>query len=246
MTEAMIEVREDTSAAPVLLSTFRPARVNLLPAEIEQARRLRSTQRALAGGLLGVVAFLGAGYGYEVHARHGAEQELAAAKEQTTVLQREQDKYADVPRTVAAIDAAETARQTAMASDVDWSRNLTDFSLTMPEDVWFSNLTLSVRSGTAAAAGAAASTPATSGAASGAASAANASGIGSVTVEGNARRHQDVATWLDTLGRRPGMTSPYFTSAQKERLGTKTIVKFSSTATLTADALSHRYDRKQG
>lgn len=243
MTEALIEAQEDAPVASVVLSTFRPARVNLLPAEVEQARRLRTTKGVLAGGLVGVVLLLGAGYGYEVHARHGAEHELATAQAQTTVLQREQDKYADVPRTVSAIDTAEAARQTAMANDVEWSRTLTDFSLTMPEDVWFKSLTLSLRNG------AAASTPSASGAAAGTAAgagaSANASGIGTVTVEGNARRHSDVATWLDTLGRRPGMADPYFSSSQTDKVGTKTVVKFSSTATLTGDALSHRYDRKQ-
>jgi len=252
--EALSEGQDGALAPSAVVSTFRTARVNLLPPEIEEARRLRRTQAALAGGLLGVVAILGAGYAYEVHGRHGAERELAEAKAQATVLQREQDKYADVPRTVAAIDAAETARQTAMANDVEWSRTLTDFSLTMPEDVWFSNLTLNVGSATGSAggpAGAGAAAGATSGAAattSGAAAetpGAAAAGVGTVTVEGQARRHRDVATWLDTLGQRPGMTSPYFTSSQNEKVGTKTVVKFSSTATLTADALSHRYDRKQ-
>lgn len=244
--EALAEGRDDALTPSAVVGTFRTARVNLLPPEIEQARRLRRTQGALAGGLLGVVALLGTGYAYEVHARHGAEQELAIAQAQTQVLQREQDKYADVPRTVAAIDTAETARETAMATDVEWARTLTDFSLTLPKDVWFSDLTLSLRGTGASTPGTAASSAAPAPGVTGGSTATGAAGIGTVTVEGNARRHRDVATWLDTLGRRPGMTSPYFTSSQQEKVGTKTVVKFSSTATLTADALSHRYDRKQG
>jgi Tfp pilus assembly protein PilN len=244
MTDVATEADTVALAPPAVVSSFRMPRVNLLPPEIEQARRLRSTQRALAGGILGVVVLLGGGYAYEVHARHGAEQALADVQAQTTLLQGEQAKYADVPRTVAAIDAAETARQSAMANDVEWSRTLTDFSLSLPENVWFSNVSLTLRGAATAAAGA----PTTPGATAtpGAASGLAAAGIGTVSVEGSARSHRDVAAWLDTLATLPGMSDAYFSSSQKQKVGSTPVVKFSSTATLTADALSHRYDRKQG
>lgn len=243
MTDVMTELDTVALAPPAVVSGFRMPRVNLLPPEIEQARQLRSTQRALAGGLLGVVVLLGGGYAYEVHARHGAEQALADVQAQTTLLQGEQAKYADVPRTVAAIDAAETARQTAMANDVEWSRTLTDFSLSLPENVWFSNVSLTLRGASTAAVG----TPTTGATATpGAASGLAAAGIGAVSVEGSARSHRDVAAWLDTLATLPGMSDAYFSSSQKQKVGSTPVVKFSSTATLTADALSHRYDRKQG
>jgi Tfp pilus assembly protein PilN len=243
MTEVMFDVDTAAVAAPAVFGMFQMPRVNLLPPEIERARRLRRTQGVLAGGLLGVVALLGAGYGYEVHARHGAEQQLADVQAQTSVLQREQARYADVPRTVAAIDAAAAARESAMSGDVEWSRTLTDFSLTLPQNVWFSNVTLSVANPAAAAVGA----PAASGTAATSGVAATTAGtIGTVTVQGTARSHRDVASWLDTLAKQQGMSNPYFSSSQKDKIGTKTVVKFSSTATLTADALSNRYDRRQG
>lgn len=234
------------------LVPFRTARVNLLPPEIEKARRLRRTRGVLAGGLAAVVVVLGGGYAYTVHDRQSAESELADVQAQTTVLQREQAKYADVPRTTAAIDTAEAARQTALAKDVEWARTLTDFSLSLPERVRFTSLTLSVS-------GAGGATPGTAPGTSSGASAATApattggqtatpsfGGIGTVAVEGTARSNRDVATWLDTLSKRPGMTNPYFSTAQQDKVGKQSIVKFSSTATLTGDVLSHRYDRKQG
>jgi hypothetical protein len=58
--------------------------------------------------------------------------------------------------------------------------------------------------------------------------------------------HPDVATWLDVLARQPGMSDAYFSSSKKKDVGAKTVVDFSSTATVTDEALSHRYDRKQG
>ena len=140
VTQAMADVQPATAVALPVPTGFRVARVNLLPPEIEDARRLRRTQGMLAGGLFAVVALLGAGYAYEVHDRHGAERELADVQAQSRQLQAEQAKYADVPKTVAAIDAAELARETAMADDVEWARTLTDFSLSLPPRVRFTSL----------------------------------------------------------------------------------------------------------
>jgi Tfp pilus assembly protein PilN len=251
--------------APVLgvaaLAVHRTVRVNLLPKEIEQGRRLRRTQVALAGGLILVVAASAGVYGLQVKDRHAAADDLAVVKAEGQKLQTEQDKYADVPRTIAAIDAAEVARQTALTNDVEWYRSLTDLSLTMPSNVWFTNLTLTVGagpdsststtpapSGGATAGTAAPGTTAGGTAAPGTTSAsASSAGVGTVSVEGYAIDHSDVATWLDTLAKQPGMTGAYFTTSEDEALGAgEVVVKYQSTAVVTEKALSHRYDRKQG
>jgi Tfp pilus assembly protein PilN len=254
--------------APVLdvaaLAAHRTVRVNLLPKEIEHGRRLRRTQVALAGGLILVVAAAAGVYALQVKDRQDATQDLAVVKAEGTKLLAEQEKYADVPRTIAAIDAAEGARQTALTNDVEWYRTMTNLSLTTPSNVWLTNLTLTVGSGqdgsasttsapSAAATGGTASgstttgatgTTAPSGTSTGSAAA---TGVGTVSVEGYAVDHSDVATWLDTLGKQPGMAGAYFTTSQDETLGTdKVVVKYQSTAVVTAKALSHRYDRKQG
>ncbi len=223
---------------------LRAARVNLLPPEIEQARHLKRTQAGLAFGLVAVVAALGGVYALQVHDKHQAEGELAATKAQTVVLEAEQVKYADVPRTIAAIDAAETARSTALANDVEWYRTLNNFSLTVPTNVWFTGVTLALDTTAAAATPppgttavpatpAAPVTPATT-------------GVGVLTVNGTALSHPDVATWLDVVGRQPGLSNAYFTNSVRAKIGSKYVVNFVSTATITGDALSHRYDRKQG
>ncbi|KQX66714.1 PilN domain-containing protein [Angustibacter sp. Root456] len=242
-----------TVVTPVLQ---RVARVNLLPSEIEEARRLRRTQAGLAAGL-GVVVLAVAGvYALQVQSKNHAADELAATKTDTVRLQAQQAKYADVPRTIAAIDAAETARSTAMANDVEWFRTLNNFSLTLPKNVWFTNVSLALSgSGSTAAApaaptggttSAAPTTPAAPATPSSPAANAPATGIGVLTVQGSALDHPDVATWLDVLARQPGMSDAYFSTSARAKVGTKTIVNFVSTATITSDALSHRYDRKQG
>ncbi len=225
---------------------LRAARVNLLPPEIEQARALKRTQAGLAVGLAVLVAGIGGVYALQVRDKNAAAEELATTKARTVTLQREQAKYADVPLTIAAIDAAETARSTAMANDVEWFRTLNSFSLTLPKNVWFTGVTLALNAnGAAPAAGAPAApaggptTPGSTGTGSGA-------GIGVLTVNGSALSHPDVATWLDVVGRQPGMADAYFTSSTRAKVGSKYIVNFVSTATITDAALSHRYDRKQG
>lgn len=235
---------------------LRAARVNLLPPEIEQARALKRTQAGLAVGLAVLVAGIGGVYALQVRDKNAAAEELATTKARTVTLQREQAKYADVPLTIAAIDAAETARSTAMANDVEWFRTLNNFSLTLPKNVWFTGVNLALNAGgaaptagaPAAASGgsAAPGSTATGPAAGSATGTASGAGIGVLTVNGSALSHPDVATWLDVVGRQPGMADAYFTSSTRAKVGSKYIVNFVSTATITDAALSHRYDRKQG
>ncbi len=209
----------------------RVPRVNLLPPEIVQGRKLRRTKGVLAGSLTVLVAALGVGYVTQVNAKHSAQDELSQAQAEGAKLQAEQAKYADVPRTIAAIDAAETTREVAMAQDVEWYRTLTNVALTLPQNVWLETFNLQLSAGTnAAATPAAGTTP----------------GIGVLTVEGHAKTHPDVATWLDVLGRQPGMADAYFSQSTRTKVGSSAVVDFSSTATITDEALSHRYDRKQG
>jgi Tfp pilus assembly protein PilN len=247
------------------LTGHRVVRVNLLPSEIADARRLRLTQSVLAGGLVLVLAGMGGLYALEVSHRKSAERDLAAVQADTTRLEAEQAKFADVPKVISAIDAAETARQGAMADDVEWYRTLTNLSLTLPANVWFTNLSLTVTPPEGSVATSTASTPpstststgkattgkattgtASVGASGGTGAAVSGGAAGLVTVEGLAMDHPDVATWLDTLAKQPGMAGAYFTTSERTLIGKTSVVKYQSTAVLTDEALSHRYDRKQG
>src|SRR3954451_6869771 len=207
-----MSIAEQTQAGLGTTTThaLRAARVNLLPPEIEQARALKRTQAGLAVGLAAVVVAVGGVYALQVHDKNAAADELAATRSTTVTLQKEQDKYADVPRTIAAIDAAEEARSTAMANDVEWYRTLNNFALTLPTNVWFTTVNLSLAGAGVPATGTATgstttapptgTTPTT-----GTAAPATGAGIGVLTVNGAALTHPDVATWLDVVGRQPGM-----------------------------------------
>jgi hypothetical protein len=42
------------------------------------------------------------------------------------------------------------------------------------------------------------------------------------------------------------MTNAYFSSSTKTKIADTSVVNFASTATISQNALSHRFDRKQG
>src|SRR3954447_11933442 len=70
--------------------------------------------------------------------------------------------------------------------------------------------------------------------------------VGSLTLNGMAFVHDDVATWLDTLGKERGFISPYFTNSTETPIGQKQFVNFSSSVSLNNKAESGRYSKPAG
>lgn len=197
-------------------------RVNLLPPEIAETARFRRIQYGLGGGLLAAVGVVALLYVGAAGAVSEANTELETANAQGTVLQAETAKFADVTAVYARAAAAQAMLTTAMGEEVRFSQYMNDLSLTVPENVWLKNVTFSQ----AAAPAAVGSTV---------------PGIGTVTFTGVGFKHDDVAVWLESLSKQKGYVNPYFTSSTKALLGNRQTVNFTSTVTMTADALSGRY-----
>jgi Tfp pilus assembly protein PilN len=126
-----------------------------------------------------------------------------------------------------------------MGNEVRWSFFLNDLALTMPSGVSLDTLQVTSPAPGAsaqAAAPAAASAPASSGA-----SGAGIPNLGTMDVSAKALTYNTVANWLDSLAKLPTLTDPYVGSinAATEE-GTK-IVTYTSTASITPEALSLRY-----
>ncbi len=215
--------------------TYTLPRVNLLPPEIFEARKLRRTQLGLSGVIVAVIAAVGAGYVVPAALADAAAEELAVEQAQTTKLQAEQAKYAEVPKILAQVDSAKAAQETAMATDVLWYRYLNDLALTYPGEVWLGNLTATV-AGTPGTAAAAAPVVGANPLAT--------PGIGTITFTGTALEHSDVASWLDVLDGTPGFADGSFSSSTRSEIDGQDVVEFTSDVVVTGDALSHRYDRK--
>jgi Tfp pilus assembly protein PilN len=206
-------------------------RVNLLPPEIEQARQFRRVQFGLGAAVLASVVVAGALF-VAANAEVGkAQDDLDANKAKATQLQSNVDEYAEVPLVFGKVEAARTQLGQAMGQEVRWSYFLNDLSLKIPRHVWLDSMT--VTSNTAVAAPTVDQYAAV--------------GVASIAFEGHGYAHNDVAAWLNSLARQKGFTQPYFTDSTVDPLGTNDhAVKFSSTVTVTDDALSNRYTEKAG
>ena len=202
-------------------------RVNLLPPEIAETRRVRRIQIGLGGAVLGAVGIVALLYVAASSSVASAQTDLDAATANGTRLQAETAKYRDVTAVYDRAAAAQAMLTQAMGEEVRYSRLLTDLSLSIPENVWIKNLSF-----TQAAAPAALGSTIT--------------GIGSMNVTGVGFKHDDVAVWLESLAGQKAYTNPYFASSTEALMGSRKTVNFTSTATLTPAAYSGRYTKPAG
>ena len=192
-------------------------RVNLLPPDLAEAAHLRRIQLGLGVGVVAAVGLVGLLYAGASGAVSDADRELQAATAEHGRLQAQVATYRDVTGKYAAAGAAQEMLVQAMGGEVRYSRFLNDLSLSMPDGVWLTSATWSQDpAGTAGQ-------------------------LGTVSMSGVAKHHDDVAVWLEKLASQPGYASPYLQSATEALLGTQVVVNWSTTVALTPDALSGRY-----
>ena len=227
------------SPAPEATSTrvyWAPVpKVNLLPPEIIEGRRLTRVKRLLAGVVVAVVAGCGGAVVWSQSGVATAQEEVDLAQSRAATLHAQQAKYAEVPRLTGLIDAATTARQTAMGQDVLWYGFLSDLSLTTPKGVSLVSLEVGLDD--------------TTGPAAPPADVLTPSGIGHVSFSGTADHFPDVAGWLDAVGSVHGLDGSTLQTATRgdaaaAAAATGAPIVFTSHVQVTSTALTHRYDRK--
>jgi Tfp pilus assembly protein PilN len=215
-------------------------RVNLLPAEILDARGFRKVQWRLAVAVLATLVLAAAGTFWSQNQVDAAQATLDTAAAQTAVLHRQEARYAEVPRVTSALTAAKTARADALGQDLLWYRLLSDIALATPSGVWLTtmNVTLATTSSAKPAAASAATTggdpllP---------------TGIGTVTITGTATTYPDVSAWLEAVVKVRGLDgSTLQTVTRANTSGSPGELQFTSQIVVIPSALSHRYDRKAG
>lgn len=214
-----------------------PPRVDLLPPEIGERRRLRRVQTGLGGGVLVALGLVAAAYLLAAASAGRAGRDLEGAQAEQARLQVDVARYAAVPTVYGQVDQARAARSSAMAQEVRWSAYLDDLTRTVPSRVWLTSVTASL-SGTAGAAPA--------GTAPSAPSAPSApAGLGRVQFNGRAFSHDDLAAFLVALESQKGNASPYFSSSTKKGEAGG-IVEFAATVELDQEALSGRFRADPG
>jgi LysM repeat protein len=124
-----------------------------------------------------------------------------------------------------------------MGNEVLWSRYLDQLRLQRPEGVRFSSVALvpvgSTGSTSTGSSGAAAS------ASSAAGSTTTPGAIATLTISGKAASQPDVASLLDQLAKIRGFTGVYLSSTSGD--SNASVITYTVTAGVTAEALSHRY-----
>ena len=197
------------------------ARVDLLPAEIGEARRFKRLQRGLAAALLGVVALSGAAYVITAGHVTSAEEALAAEQAKTPALLAEQQPYAEAPKVIEQVEAVARMQMEAAAYDVAWYGYLDALATRAPAGLDLTTLSFVI---TPPAVGGA---PVTDPLA--------VPGIGTLEVTGKTRSQDKVATWMEQLATVPGITSPALSSSTLET--ESGVITFNTKATLTDAAL---------
>jgi hypothetical protein len=220
------ETTPTQTAQPVRTGWTTVPKVNLLPPEIIAGRRFVRLQRRLAVAVLIAAACCGAATWWAQTQVSTAQAALDDAQSRTSQLQTEKARYAEVPQVTAAVEAALTTRQSAMASDVLWYRYLNDVALATSTNVWLTTMTVTLNG-----VGAAASTDPLAPA-----------GIGVLQISGQTTSLPNVGGWLESLDGIAGVKGSTLVTATRDDTGDT--ISFSTRSVLTSDALSHRYDRK--
>ncbi|MEO6712874.1 MAG: PilN domain-containing protein [Mycobacteriales bacterium] len=205
------------------LDTYVVPRVNLLPPEIGAKRAAQRSYVLMGAAVAGAGAAVLALYLGQASRVTAAKEDLKAEQATNTKLKSERVKLQAVQDVYLAVDADEALLTRAFSRRVNWSVYLHSLSIGIPENVWINQLTATV-------------TPAATGAVP-----VGGAPVGSLTFTGTAFAYNDVAAWLESLGRIKGVTNSYFSSATKLTPTTpkgRALVTFSSNALLTPVAVT--------
>ncbi|MFC5382379.1 PilN domain-containing protein [Aquipuribacter nitratireducens] len=225
-------VTETTTVVP-LTAEFPLARVDLLPPEVLADRRFKKTKGWLALAVVGSLALCGGAYAWAAADANAAAEELAVEQARTSELTSEAAQYAEVPAIIATKDRAETALETAMASDIQWYRYLAQMASVTPEGVWFTNVTATANAEGAGASGATGDPLAP------------VDSVADVVTIGKALSYEDVATWMDRLETVTGYDHVLFsTTTLNDDTADEPYVDFQVSTKVLPEAYSDRYAPK--
>lgn len=217
---------QTTRTSVPLTSEYPIPRVDLLPPEVLAGRRFRKARGWMALSVVGTVLLTGGVYALAANDADAAAEELALEQARTTTLNAEAAQYAAVPAILASVDRAESALDTAMATDIEWYRYLSQMGTVTPEGVWFTSVNM-----TASLPGAVAGDPL-----------APVDSVADISTVGRALTYEDVATWMDSLESVTGYDHVLLgTGALNDEAGSEPFVDFQVTVKALADAYSDRY-----
>jgi Tfp pilus assembly protein PilN len=216
-------------------------RVNLMPAIVAAEARAHRAKMLLVVGTVASVVVVGGLYVLAAGTVAESQERLDAAQATSARLATEKAKYSDVPKVEAEVAGAVAQQYTALGGEVRWSFLLNNLALTLPSGTSLVSLNGSVSDvppdpgagGTAGGSNQVQSVMANP-------------GIGSISYQGEAVGYAQVANFLDSQAKQKTLVDPYLSSVTAPTDTTTKAMSFASSATVTALALSHRYDVKAG
>lgn len=221
------DVQGPVTAVP-LTSEHPVARVDLMPPEVVADRRFRKARGWMLLSVVGTVLLSGGVLWLADADADAAAAELATEQARTAELNAEAAQYAAVPAILASVDRAESALDTAMATDIEWYRYLTQMGSVTPSGVWFTSITLTAAPPGAVGAGGDPLAPVDA--------------VGDVTTVGRALTYEGVAAWMDSVSTVTGYDHVLFSNAARsETDATEDFVEFTVSVKVLPDAYSQRY-----
>jgi hypothetical protein len=211
---------------------------DLTPPELLASRRMRVVRRLVIVGVAAVVLLCAGGYGYAVWQNDQASDALTAEQDRTTSLLAQQRRYSGVTVVHGSILQVQTQLAGLMAADVNVGSLVGAVVTALPKDMTIDQLTVTVSA--ASASGASSSGGKSTGA--GELDMSDAVHIGTIALSGTGRNLTDLAAYVDSLRKTPGLFDPYPLSNQTTDTGTS----YSLQVTLTDALLTHRYEVPAG
>lgn len=222
---------------PALAHLAGMPRVDLMPPEIAERRALRRLQTTCLAAVGATVLIIGALY-YQAHSSvNSAQDRLTSAQAEQSRVQRQVNALAPISASYTAVLQAQQLVAEALGGEVRWSTQLRDLSLSIPANVWLTNMSITRGGATAAPAAPVRAVPG---------AVAAPTQIATISFTGVAVNRDDVATWLESLAKEKGYVDAYYSTAQEAPLGGKVLVNFSSTVKVTDAALSGRFTAPAG
>ncbi len=192
--------------------------INLLPPEVAEERTKRRRVALLVAGGVVYLAVLVGGVFYWNSRVSAAKADVEAQQGINRSLEQEVAGLAEAGALQQRFEDRAALVRTALATDVDWGVFLNDLSRLVPPRVWIQSFAGAIEPG------------------------ASTELVGSVFFSGVGFDFPDVSEWLRSLGSEgfSGITGPWVSTADGGVIGEEPVVTFSSTAALTAGALTDR------
>jgi type IV pilus assembly protein PilM len=201
-------------------------RIDFCPPVKRSFRLTGAMGRRLAVAAAVVLVVLGGLTARSVLALRSERSNLAAQERVNATVQTELARYDPLRRLSSDLDADRKRVQAALAGDVSWTRFLDTLVGSMPSTVWLESLQVQTAPPTTSASTQSGATPT--------------AGLGTLQITGVGLDYPAVADWLRQVAADPAVTNLTVGSLTETALGSRTVVNFSSTATLTPAARSDR------